>query len=256
MRVHIVTIVLDGMPWLGMQLATMNRLQGLDWVWHISHGVAKNIGCTQWCKQIAPRLSSDSTTEFLNALKKHPRIKVYEKPEWEGKLEMVNAGMSQVEQGDVVIEVDVDEIWTARQIELIARMLDNNSKADAMRFRCRYFVGPNLILKGYDHYGNHTDYEWHRAWRATNPVFMFTRHEPPQVAQPERPIMHAETESIGLVFDHYAYATQQQVAFKERYYGYEGAVAQWKELQACEKFPVKLKKYLKWVTDEAEVVPL
>ena len=60
-------------------------------------------------------------------------------------------------------------------------------------------------------------------------------HEPPLLAEqfaPDQwrdvarvdPLLHAQTEAAGLVFQHFAYATQQQLEFKERYYGYNRAV--------------------------------
>ena len=54
------TIVLDGMPWLPMQLAMMQRLK-CDWLWAVAEGVADNVADTGWCKKIPPRLSNDGT---------------------------------------------------------------------------------------------------------------------------------------------------------------------------------------------------
>ena len=39
------------------------------------------------------------------------------------------------------------------------------------------------------------------------------------------------TEAAGAVFQHFAYATEDQVRFKESYYGYGGAVEGWRELR-------------------------
>jgi hypothetical protein len=41
--------------------------------------------------------------------------------------------------------------------------------------------------------------------------------------------------------------------FKEIYYGYRGAVINWKKLQSNLLFPVKLSTYFDWVTDETMV---
>lgn len=88
----------------------------------------------------------------------------------------------------------------------------------------------------------------------------FISHEPPKLDGDFRSAFsHQETERAGLVFNHYAYATEQQVAFKSAYYGsesnrngfkYKDAVANWKRLQANTKWPVNdLKEFLPWVGD-------
>jgi hypothetical protein len=41
--------------------------------------------------------------------------------------------------------------------------------------------------------------------------------------------------------------------FKEIYYGYRGAVVNWKKLQRNLQFPIKLSTYFDWVTDETMV---
>jgi hypothetical protein len=51
-----------------------------------------------------------------------------------------------------------------------------------------------------------------------------------------------------------AYVTEAQLAFKESYYGYQGAVAQWRSLQdAADHGEVRLRDHFAWVTDEARV---
>ena len=67
------------------------------------------------------------------------------------------------------------------------------------------------------------------------------------------PLRHAETEASDLVFQHFAYATEAQLAFKEVYYGYLWAVNQWRQLQAQIDFPVRLADYFNWVEDDTQV---
>ncbi|HEY0455673.1 MAG TPA: methyltransferase domain-containing protein, partial [Verrucomicrobiae bacterium] len=66
------------------------------------------------------------------------------------------------------------------------------------------------------------------------------------------PFLHKETDALDLVFQHYAYATEAQLQFKEQYYGYPNAVAEWKKLQAA-KLPARLSDHLTWVKDGAMV---
>ncbi len=65
--------------------------------------------------------------------------------------------------------------------------------------------------------------------------------------------MHQETESKGLVFQHFSYVTSKQLQFKEQYYGYQNAVSQWEKLQQQTKFPVLLSEYFAWVRDKTQV---
>lgn len=251
MKLHVVTITLDGMPWLPCIFSTLQGLRGLDWVWHVSHGAAAPVGCTDWCNPLPAGLSTDGTTEFLTGLRRHPRVRLYESTLWQGKLPMVNAGMGEVSEGDLVFEMDSDELWTPEQVELAAHMFRVRPDAGGAQFACRYFVGPNLILRG-SGYGNKPN-EWRRMWRA-HKGFKFTKHEPPEVGVSVNYMNPQELANLGLVFDHYAYATEKQVRFKETYYGYKGAVAQWRALQACQEFPTTARRWLPWIKDDVEVV--
>jgi hypothetical protein len=76
---------------------------------------------------------------------------------------------------------------------------------------------------------------------------------------------HDMTEHHGCVFDHFAYATEAQVRFKQRYYAgpgnplghlYANAVEGWHRLQQNDKWPVKLKDYIPWVDDRAQATRL
>lgn len=251
MKLHVITLVLNGMPWLPAIFTALQGVKRIEWVWHVSHGTAFPAGCTSWCKRQPPRLSRDGTTEFLESIQPHPNVRVYESKEWPGKLAMVNNGMDVVQPGDVVMEMDSDELWTPQQIELVCQLFKADPRFNAMEFLCRYFVGPNLILQG-NGYGNKPG-EWRRAWRAGE-GFKFTQHEPPEVNEPRVVMTREATASLGLIFDHYAYATEAQVAWKERYYGYADAVNQWRDLQAASEFPVEASKYLQWIKDHVQVV--
>lgn len=254
MTLHIITIVLDGMPFIAMHLPNFNRLP-FDWRWHVVEGVAKPVNDTSWCRSIPSRLSNDGTGKYLDSIAAHSRVKLYRKPEWHGKTEMVNAPVDDIKEGDVVLQVDSDEFFSHRQIELIVRMLTSGRNSNGMMFRCRYFLGPDIVINSREGYGNHEAYEWRRAWLAPKD-FRFVKHEPPEVNFPVRLIGQEECENMGLVFDHYAYATEGQVFFKESYYNYKGAVQQWTALQRNTQWPVKVGKFLSWVKDESTCTKL
>ena len=250
--VHFLTIVLDGMPWLPVQLAMLNQLN-LNWRWHIVEGVAENKHCTKWCKPINARFSMDGTTEFLDHLLRHDRIFVHRKLGWDGKIEMVNEPLRESHRPGLVWQMDSDEIWQPWQLEHMIGMFAGNPAKTHAQFKCRYFFGPDIIITSKNTYGNRSDIEWYRVWRWRYGQ-LFSAHEPPvMIGSNSNPFTADETEKEGLVFDHYAYATEEQVAFKETYYGYKGAVAAWRRLQENTKWPAKLKDFIPWVKDETIV---
>lgn len=250
MKLHLFTIALDAMPFITTQLAMFNRLK-CDWKWSVAEGAAMNIHDTAWCKPQPPRLSNDGTTEFLNSLRGHPRIRVVQNTSWRGKVEMVNACVAQFDEPGILMQVDADEIWLPDQLESVLHFFKAYPEIQSAKFFCRYFVGNNIIITSRNTYGNNTNYEWLRAWRYT-PGMTYSRHEPPVLNGATGLCATCEqTEEVGLVFDHYGYVNENQVAYKERFYGYRDAVKHWKRLQENKEWPVKLKNFLPWIKDEA-----
>jgi glycosyltransferase involved in cell wall biosynthesis len=104
-----------------------------------------------------------------------------------------------------------------------------------------------------------------RTWRY-RPRDRWRAHEPPILVRRSRgrwidlgkqhPFLHDETEDAGAVFQHFAYATEAQVRFKETYYGYSGALEKWSKLREAvrtSRGPVRLGDYLPWVPDDTLV---
>jgi hypothetical protein len=249
MKLVAFTIVLDGMPFLPAQFAMFNRLRDLDWHWIIVEGAAENSGSTKWCRPQTPRLSQDGTTQFLNSLKSHPRITVIQRQWWVGgKDAMVNTALETIKEPCVLLQLDMDEFWESVQAQKIYQLLADDF-FDCARFFCRYFVGPNIIATGESDWGNRPG-EFLRAWRFSPGMKM--THEPPRLhgvnGPNERCLSRENSREFGLVFDHYAYVLQQQVAYKEEFYGYSNAVAYWQHLQRNRTWPLKrLRGFLPWV---------
>lgn len=251
MNIHFLTIVYNGMPWITHHLPVLNQLP-FDWTWHVVEGTATPTHCTSWCKPIPPSLSTDGTHEYLRSIAHHPRIRLYEKPQWDGKISMVNAPLPFIRESCLLWEIDCDEIWTTCKIEQVIGMFKDRPE-NCINFNCRFFVGPNLILKRIPNtYANHDEWEWRRVFRF-EPGMLFERHEPPVMAGVPQKIFQLP---FWFGFDHYAYALESQVAFKEKYYGYPGGVDGWRRLQANQSWPAKLRDFFPWVKDEATVIKL
>lgn len=272
MKVHFFTLVLNGMPFIRYHVEMLQQLR-LDWVWHVVEGVAELKYDTAWSLATGGKIppdyhyhgrSIDGTTEYLDELARgEPRVQIYRQAAdsfWDGKLSMCQAPLAKIVEPAVLWQLDSDELWTAAQIETAVELFARFPEQTAAYFYCHYFVGPELVIRNRDCYGNHPAYEWLRAWRY-RPGDHWQAHEPPRLVRAMagdlghlNPIRHAATEAAGLVFQHFAYSTRPQVHFKESYYGYAGAVQHWERLQLQSRFPVKLRDFFSWVTDEAEVV--
>lgn len=251
MKLHIVTIVLDGMPTLPALFFNFNKLK-VDWTWHIVEGASANVRDTSWCREQGPRLSQDGTHEFLEMIEHHPRVHLmWKKRLWDGKVEMVNAPLYTINEESVLLQCDADEVWQAQQVERIVQLFEQNPDCARAQFLCRYFLGVNIVSTTLNAYGNNPG-EWLRAWRF-RPGDKFVKHEPPTLQQAfSGNVLNPEWLAMeGLVFDHYAYAFPNSVAYKEQFYGYSDALAHWNRLQQNTAWPVRLKDFLPWVDGRA-----
>ena len=270
--VHFFTIVLNGTPFIERHIDELRKLS-VPWHWHIVEGIAELMHDTKWSKSLGGRadaslhrngLSIDGTTEFLDRLAaaEPGRVIIYRPPpgqHWQGKLEMVRAPLSAIVEECLLWEIDVDEFWTAAQIERMRQRFMEDPARTAAFFLCHYFIN-NLVVTTANTYGNHIDYEWLRVW-CFQPGDFWASHEPPRLCRrPDgsdvaidvatiNPFVHGETLSDDLVFRHLAYVITEQLRFKEIYYGYTDAVGQWEKLP--QSGPLRLRDHLTWITDEA-----
>ncbi len=273
--INFFTIVLNGEPFIRYHIEVFKQLP-FNWHWHIVEGVADLKHDTAWSLQLGGRItdkihhngrSNDGTTEYLDELaQRYPEnITIYRKPEgtfWDGKLEMVNEPLLNIHEECLLWQVDTDELWTVEQICTARQMFVDNPDKTSAFYWCWYFVGENLVISTRNCYAQNPQQEWLRTWRY-KPGAIWVAHEPPRLAEPlpngqwrdmaVNSLLHEETEKLGLVFQHFAYVTPQQLKFKEQYYGYTNAASQWMELQTQTRFPVLLRQYFPWVQDGTQV---
>lgn len=278
--VHFFTIVLNGQPFIRYHLERFRRLP-FAWHWHVIEGLADLKHDTAWSLQHGATLptetvregrSIDGTAEYLDqiAAEHSGNVTVYRAPSgrlWDGKLEMIAAPLARLPEEALLWEVDSDELWTTDQIIRMREMFLREPDRTAAVFYCWYFVAPRLVINRRRRYD---EIEWRRAWRYRKGM-RWAAHEPPTLAAPHptapgqwldvtrvKPFAPLELERQGLVFQHYAYVTPEQLAFKETYYGYKGITAQWKAMQGHGAFPVALKQFFDWpwVHPRAQVEPV
>ncbi len=267
--IHFFTIVLDGQPYIERHYSVLCQLDrlGIPWQWVVVEGVAALRHDTGWSlanggripEEYAQGHSLDGTVEYLRDLAaKDTRVRLVQKPDgqfWDGQIEMVRA--AQPDYPCLLWQLDADEIWTAEQIRRVHRRFEADPSLEAAQFYCRYFVGPNLVLDNKGKWGNNPQMEWWRVWRWDPAECEWQTHEPPILTRngqvPQKVLTADQAEAEGLVFDHYAYALRKQVEFKESYYGYQGAVKAWEELQKAEK-PCSLQPFFPWAYGDPLVV--
>lgn len=246
MKLTVFTLALNGMPFIPTIFFNLQATK-LDWRWIVAEGASANTHCTSWCQQQAPGLSTDGTKEFLDMLSGHPRVTVLRKEMWDGKVEMCNACLAEIKEPCVLIQMDADEIWSPDAIEIMVCEFEREQSASWALVKCRYFLGVNIVSTSLDGYGNRAT-EWARVWRFT-PGDKFNRHEPPQLSQ-SRIGKRLDSEFLlsKRMFDHYAWWSENQAAYKEQFYGYPDALNLWRRLQENTEWPVQdLRKFLPWV---------
>jgi hypothetical protein len=250
------TIVLNGMPFIRQQMEIIPKI--FDH-WYIVEGVALPVKDTSWCRAPSSEfhdenyLSIDGTKEYLDSIQadKVTVIRNNNQP-WNGKVDMCNSFMDKLPENTTLMQFDADEIWnedTLNRMLIFCQGIDSDL---AMRFRCNYFVGPDIKILSQDTYGD-MPYEWYRLWKFKKPGVRWVAHEPPTLDRQFVVLDKNFTASKGWVFEHHAYVYAHQVAFKENYYGYAGAVESWKKLQEHKEFPCLLRDHLPWVQDNAIV---
>lgn len=247
MRLNVVTIVLNGMPWIRHHLEVFTKLT-IPWTWSLVHGIADPVRDTSWCHRLE-EVEDDGTLPYVIGLaKERPgQVILTSQNRWPGKTAQINAGLQAFAEPGILLQVDADELWTTEQLEILVRLFEAFPVFDHALFASRLFLGPRRVTTHPGVYGNRWAYEWKRAWR-WRPGQAFITHEPPQLAGETNAMPHAITAAARLVFDHASYATEAQVAFKEKYYGYAGAVRAWRKLQGAHG-PQDLSQWLPWVKE-------
>jgi glycosyltransferase involved in cell wall biosynthesis len=274
--INFFTIVLNGKPFIEYHIEVFNQLP-FKWHWHIVEGVADLKHDTAWSLRLGGQvtdsihlqgLSKDGTTDYIDELARlYPEnVTIYRKPQgefWDGKREMVQAPLVNIQEECLLWQVDVDELWTVEQIEATRQLFVANPDKTAAYYWCWYFVGEKLVIITRNCYTQNPQQEWLRTWRF-KPGYDWIAHEPPVLAEKLtdgsfrdiakiNPFLHDETENYNLLFQHYSYVLPEQLRFKESYYGYKEAESQWLNLQQAKVFPLLLREYLSWVTDQTMV---
>lgn len=202
--------------------------------WIIAEGVASNTGSTSWCKQLSSDfhhnfLSNDGTKELLDEIScNHDHVKIVRSSSgfWTNKDEQVNACLAELQKITSTCwlwQIDVDEQWTAEQLDLAETQL-SSAQGKTGCFYCNYYVGKEQLACG--EWGEGKLEPYRRLWRWEGESF--ESHEPPKLVGKNGPGF-----LLTQRFNHYSYYFKEDVLFKENYYsGYDGLYSRWQEVQA------------------------
>lgn len=201
--------------------------------WVIVEGVSLPRGSTSWCREIDRKfhknfLSKDGTTEFLD---NNPRnnvtiIRRSNEP-WDSKDAQVNAAILEIKKKYnecMLWQIDIDEQWTEDQIQQAENDLNRHGGKTGC-FLCNYFVGKKQQVFGDWGEGNVEKYRRLWRWRGE----FFKSHEPPVLNGKNGPGF-----LLSQRFNHYAYYFEDDIKFKEEFYGYKKLYERWKEIQSNE----------------------
>jgi len=248
------TIVLNGMPFIKKQAEILPKV--FD-EWHIIEGATLPKEDTAWCRPIdsefysSDKLSIDGTKEFIDNIVDNKKIFVHRKGDfWTSKTEMCNS-ISHLMENSVLMQFDVDEIWTPDTLIDLLDYCETNNGFDGMLFKCNYYLGPNIKVISNNTYGDKMD-EWCRLWKIGDRT-TWKSHEPPRIHGLYNFLSKTVTEKKGWTFNHYAYVLEEQVRFKENFYGYTDALEHWKKLQLNTQFPCYAREFIPWITDNTVV---
>lgn len=253
------TIIHNGLHHLQHNNQHRKILNACDY-WVVVEGAARSNGSTQWCKEFPPHLhhngsSIDGTVEFLRGLAKTESKLVFVESDgfWASKDEQVNRATDAVRvitPKCFLWQIDADEQWEesamgAAEEELVRK----GAKAGCFRADCR--VGQNLRAIG--EWGEARTYGYTRLWNWEGERFIY--HEPPVIEGQ----MGVDPTMLSSTFTHYNYYFEQDVAFKNEWYGgHEGILERWKHINSLHPrfFPLHISNLItgEWGRTSSSIV--
>lgn len=228
-----VTILYNGLHHLQHNGFAQFMVDNFDY-WAVVDGLSHNGGSTAWCNRLdMPPCSTDGSVEFMRDLAMtHSNVLHYvAKKPFRSKDEQVNMCIDllrkQIKRG-WLWQVDVDEQWTAEQLDDAEQRLFFSPMREAA-FRFYHFVGKGIYADG--KWGNdHVSRLF--KWRGQK----FISHEPSRMDSAGRVLLIDD-----IRFNHYSYYFETDVIHKDKYYkGYEGIHPNWLKLQTMTEFPQPL----------------
>ncbi|MFZ9376838.1 MAG: hypothetical protein ACO25K_06910, partial [Candidatus Fonsibacter ubiquis] len=224
----IFTIIFNGLHHLTHNNQAEFILNNCD-KWVVVEGASQSTGSTSWCKKIPDTLhnngaSVDGTREFLTNLAKATDKIIYVPSNgfWNSKDHQVNRAIDEVKKITdkcFLWEFDIDEQWTSEAMDKAEKeLVEKNAKTGSFLANC--YVGKNIKALG--EWGECSPGGYTRLWNWSGEYF--SKHEPPTLEGGNG--LHL---TLTPKFNHYNYYFEQDVKFKNDWYGgHEGIYERWK----------------------------
>ncbi len=231
------TIIFNGLQHLLHNSYIHKLLPTFDY-WIFVEGACNPTGSTKWCQHILDKYhknghSIDGTLEYLKYMDNTDKrvILIENNGFWNNKDDMVNAAMKVIcdKNPDFFWQIDCDEMWTHDQI-CEAEYHLRETKSNTGVFLSEYYIGTNLLAIGEWGEGRKGGYK--RLWKFNGNIFH--SHEPPLLVGG-----NGKEILMSQVFKHYAYYYDEDVKFKEDFYGYKNLYKNWLALKTMIP-PIKL----------------
>jgi len=247
--VHFFTLVYNGMPFIKYHLEVFKMLP-FKWHWHIIEGPAQH-GQDRGSKHHKARggdvtvTQDDGTTAYLNEIMSDPRVTVYRKDIWNGKVDMANAPLQNIKEKCVLWQIDSDELYSLEDLTKAYNLFMMRPEKNIGIIGFYQFVGPNKYVLELDKYDTLLDtwgtHKYARLFRYV-PGLKWTSHAPPTLSYDK-----IKSIDLNMRIHHYAYVLEKQIEFKSQYYGYRKFLDKWRKLQETDGV-VKLGDFFPWLT--------
>ena len=235
----IFTIIFNGLHHLQHNNQSEFILNNCD-KWVVVEGASKSTGSTSWCKTMPENLhtngaSIDGTRDFLKSLAKTNDKLIYIPSNgfWDSKDHQVNRAIDEVKKTTnecFLWQFDTDEQWTSEtMLQAEKEMTEQNAKTGAFLADC--YVGKDIVARGDWGEGPYT-----RLWNWSGEYF--ETHEPPTLQGGNQ-----KSILVSVRFNHYNYYFEQDVMFKDKWYGgHEQIHERWKLINSLptKQFPIHI----------------
>lgn len=253
------TIIHNGLHHLKHNDQYRKILNSFDY-WIVVEGAAKSNGSTAWCKEFPSKLHSnggsiDGTIAFLRTLSKKEPTLIYIESNgfWNSKDDQVNRAIDEVRKITnhcFLWQIDIDEQWEEEAMDFAENELrSKKEKVGAFRADCR--IGKNI--KAIGDWGEAVTYGYIRLWDWSGERFIC--HEPPIIEGQ----MGKDAIMLSQKFVHYNYYFEQDVIFKNEWYGgHEGILDRWRLINSLDKkfFPMHISNLItgEWGKTNSSIV--
>lgn len=253
------SIIHNGMHHLMHNEQYLNILGSCD-KWVVVEGASLSNGSTRWCNEFPSEFhknggSIDGTREFLlDIAKKTEKLHlVISNGFWSSKDHQVNRAIEEVKKITDkcwLWEIDIDEQWDTHQMDQAESELQRiGAKAGCFKSIC--FIGKNLRAIG--DWGEARTYGYTRLWKWEGERFIC--HEPPVLEG----LMGIDPMMLTPVFKHFNYYFEEDVLFKDRWYGgHENIYERWKLINSLDRrfFPMHISNLIvgPWGNSDSSII--